>query len=186
MRTELTASEVKQEAVARYLIPIGDPTLEKLEFSAGYVNEDIGDLRSQRFEVTGGVTQVYGRWQRVLFLKLNDERTIIPGAPDTRDLLLIPGISYASLPPNFITGWVRDAAYYFELSGSPSTLGSDASYLRFYSRAERVWPLSDGPWHLRLRGELGVSWVGKFSELPASQPRCSRSGTWRLTFPGTA
>jgi translocation and assembly module TamA len=169
IRTELTASQVKQEAVVRYLIPIGDPTLEKLEFSAGYVNEDIGDLRSQRVELMGGVTQVYGHWQRVLFLKVIDERTIIPHAPDTQDLLLIPGISYASLPPNFITGWVRDAAYYFELSGSPSSLGSDASYLRFYSRAERVWPLSDGPWHLRLRGELGASWVNHFSQLPASQ-----------------
>ena len=59
-------------------------------------------------------------------------------------MLLIPGISYASLPPNFLTGWVRDAAYYVELSGSPATLGSDASYLRFYARAERVWPIK-GP-----------------------------------------
>ena len=169
MRTELTASQVKQEAVARYLIPIGDPTLEKLEFSAGYVNEDIGDLRSQRFELGGGITQVFGRWQRVLFLKINQERTIVPGGPDTDDLLLIPGISYASLPPNFLTGWVHDAAYYFELSGSPSSLGSDASYLRFYSRAERVWPIRDGPWYLRLRGELGATWVNRFSQLPASQ-----------------
>jgi translocation and assembly module TamA len=169
MRTELTASQIKQEAVARYLIPIGDPTLEKLEFSAGYVNEEIGDLRSERAELMGGVTQAFGHWQRVLFLKLDEERTIIPHEPDTKDLLLIPGISYASLPPNFITGWVRDAAYYFELSGSPNALGSNASYLRFYSRAERVWPIRDGPWHLRLRGELGASWVDRFSQLPASQ-----------------
>jgi len=169
MRFEATASQIKQEVVGRYLIPVGDPSLEKLEFSAGYVNEDIGDLRSQRYELTAGLTQVFGRWQRVLFVKVNQERTIVPGAPDTDDLLLIPGISYASLPPNFLTGWVRDAAYYFELSGSPSSLGSDASYLRFYSRAERVWPMGDGPWHLRLRGELGASWVNRFSELPASQ-----------------
>jgi len=169
MRTELTASQIKQEAVVRYLIPIGDPTLEKLEFSAGYVNEEIGDLRSERAELMGGVTQAFGHWQRVLFLKLDEERTIIPHAPDTKDLLLIPGISYASLPPNFITGWVRDAAYYFELSGSPNMLGSNASYLRFYSRAERVWPIRDGPWHLRLRGELGATWVDRFSQLPASQ-----------------
>ena len=63
---------------------------------------------------------------------------------------------------------MRDAAYYFELSGSPETLGSDASYLRFYTRAERVWPVS-GPWYLRLRGEFGTSWINDFSELPASQ-----------------
>jgi len=154
--------------VVRYLIPVGDPSLEKLEFSAGYVNEDIGDLRSERYELATGLTQVYGSWQRVLFLKLNQERTLFPTGPDNNDLLLIPGISYASLPPNFLTGWVRDAAYYLELSGSPSTLGSDSSYLRFYGRGERVWPIS-GPWYVRLRGELGASWVNEFSSLPASQ-----------------
>jgi len=168
MRTELTASQIKQEAVARYLIPVGDPSLEKLEFSTGYVNEDIGDLRSKRYELATGLTQVYGHWQRVLFVKLNQERTVYPDGPDTTDLLLIPGISYASLPPNFLTGWVRDAAYYLELSGSPKSLGSDASYLRFYGRGERVWPIT-GPWHLRLRGEVGASWVNEFSQLPASQ-----------------
>lgn len=167
-RVETTLSQVLQEAVARYVIPIGDPTLEKLEFSTGYVNEDIGDLESSRIELMAGLTQVFGLWQRVLFLKLNQERTVFPDDTETDALLLIPGLSYASLPPNFLTGWVRDAAYYVELTGSPQSLGSDASYLRFYSRAEKVWSIS-GPWHLRLRGEFGTSWVSDFSELPASQ-----------------
>jgi len=167
-RLELTASEVRYEALARYVIPVGDPSLEKLEFSLGYIDEDIGDLRSQRTELTGGLTQVFGHWQQVMFLKLNDERTIFPDGTSEEALLLIPGISYASLPPNFLTGWVRDAAYYVELSGSPATLGSDSSYLRFYGRAERVWPIR-GPWYVRGRGELGTSWVDDFSALPASQ-----------------
>ena len=167
-RVELTGSAVLQEAITRYIVPIGDPALEKLEFSLGYINEQLGDVDSERLEATGGLTHAMGDWQRVLFLKLNDERSGYPGGGETRDLLLIPGISYASLPPNFLTGWVRDAAYYFELSGSPETLGSDASYLRFYMRAERVWPVG-GPWHVRLRGEFGTSWVNEFSQLPASQ-----------------
>ncbi|MEY2919225.1 MAG: hypothetical protein RL261_530, partial [Pseudomonadota bacterium] len=167
-RVELTASEVRSEALARYVIPVGDPSLEKLEFSLAYVNEDIGDLKSERTELTGGLTQVFGKWQQVMFLKLNDERTTYPDGRTDDALLLIPGISYASLPPNFLTGWVRDAAYYVELSGSPATLGSDASYLRFYGRAERVWPIH-GPWYVRGRAELGTSWVDDFSALPASQ-----------------
>ena len=167
-RFELTASEVRYEALARYAIPVGDPSLEKLEFTLGYTDEEIGDLQSQRVELTGGLTQVFGRWQQVMFLRLNDERTIYPDGSSDQALLLIPGISYASLPPNFLTGWVRDAAYYVELSGSPATLGSDASYVRFYGRAERVWPIT-GPWHFRGRAELGTSWVDDFSALPASQ-----------------
>jgi len=165
---ELTASSVLTEAIARYVIPIGDPSLEKLEFSTGYIDEEIGDLGSERIELIGGVTEAMGRWQRVLFLKINEERSTFPDGTATTQLLLIPGASYASLPPNFLTGWVRDAAYYFELSGSPQTLGSDASYLRFIARAEKVWSIT-GPWHLRLRGEIGSSWVNDFSALPASQ-----------------
>jgi translocation and assembly module TamA len=167
-RLELTASEVRYEALARYVMPVGDPSLEKLEFSLGYINEDIGDLGSERVELTGGLTRVFGRWQQVLFLQLKDERTKFPDGSSDQALLLIPGISYASLPPNFLTGWVRDAAYYVELTGSPATLGSDASYLRFYGRAERVWPIH-GPWYVRGRGEFGTSWVDDFSALPASQ-----------------
>jgi len=167
-RIELTGSAVLQEAIARYVIPVGDPALEKLEFSAGYINEELGDVDSERIETTAGLTQAMGQWQRVLFARLQNERSSYPDGTRTEDLLLIPGISYASMPPNFLTGWVRDAAYYVEVSGSPETLGSDASYLRFYGRAERVWPIS-GPWYVRLRGEFGTSWVNDFSELPASQ-----------------
>ena len=167
-RFEMTGSAVLQEAIARYIIPVGDPALEKFELSTGYINEQLGDVDSERYEATGALTQAMGKWQRVLFLKLNDERSDYPDGTSTHDLLLIPGISYASMPPNFLTGWVRESAYYVELSGSPSTLGSDASYLRFYARGERVWPIG-GPWYLRLRGEVGTSWVDEFSQVPASQ-----------------
>lgn len=167
-RIELTGSSVLQEVIGRYVIPVGDPALEKLEFSAGYINEELGDVDSERVETTAGLTQAMGQWQRVLFARLQNERSSYPDGTRTEDLLLIPGISYASMPPNFLTGWVRDAAYYVEVSGSPETLGSDASYLRFYGRAERVWPMG-GPWYVRLRGEFGTSWVNDFSELPASQ-----------------
>jgi translocation and assembly module TamA len=168
IRAELTASELRYEAAGRYVVPVGDPSLEKVEFSTAYINEDIGDLESARIELTGGLTQVFGRWQQVMFLRLNRETTTFPDGSEEDALLLIPGISYASLPPNFLTGWVRDAAYYVELSGSPQSLGSDSSYVRFYGRAERVWKIS-GPWHLRTRGELGTSWIEEFSDLPASQ-----------------
>jgi len=167
-RIELTGSAVLQDAIARYMIPVGDPALEKLEFTAGYINEKLGDVDSERLEATAGLTQALGKWQRVLFTKLQNEKSDFPDGTRNEDLLLIPGISYASMPPNFLTGWVRDAAYYAELSGSPQTLGSDVSYLRFYGRAEKVWPIS-GPWYVRVRGELGTSWVNEFSELPASQ-----------------
>jgi translocation and assembly module TamA len=168
-RLQTTLSKVLGDATASYIIPVGDPSLEKLEFSAGYVNQTLGGLDSERYELAGSLTQSLGHWQRVLFLQLSQELTKFPASEDTRSLLLIPGISFATQPPNFLTGWVREAAYYVELSGSPSSLGSDSSYLRFYARGERVWPIVQGPWYLRLRGEIGTSWVADFSQLPGSQ-----------------
>ena len=167
-RLQTTLSQVLQDVTFSYIIPVGDPALEKVEISTGYINQQLGGLDSERYELIVGLTQSLGQWQRVLFAQVNQEITRFPGNEDTRSLLLIPGISFATQPPNFLTGWVRDQAYYFELSGSPATLGSDASYLRFYARGERVWPIQ-GPWFLRLRGELGTSWVDDFSELPGSQ-----------------
>ena len=38
----------------------------------------------------------------------------------------------------------------------------------FYARGEKVWPIH-GPWWLRVRGEVGASWIDDFSDLPASQ-----------------
>ena len=34
--------------------------IEKLEFSAGYINEELGDLDSERYELAAGLTQVDG------------------------------------------------------------------------------------------------------------------------------
>ena len=167
-RLQTTLSQVLQDLTFSYIIPVGDPALEKVEISTGYINQQLGGLDSERYELVAGLTQSLGEWQRVLFAQVSQEITRFPGNEDTRSLLLIPGISFATQPPNFLTGWVRDQAYYFELSGSPATLGSDASYLRFYARGERVWSIQ-GPWFLRLRGELGTSWVDDFSELPGSQ-----------------
>ena len=141
LQIELTASTLQTEAIARYIIPVGDPSLEKLEFSTAYIDEEIGDLDSERFEVIGG----YHRGARPLAAGAVPQDQPRNGRSSRRhradDLLLIPGVSYASLPPNFLTGWVRDAAYYVELSGSPQTLGSDASYLRFMRAREKVWPI---------------------------------------------
>ena len=94
LRFEVTASSVLQEVVTRYIIPVGDPALEKLEFSAGYINEELGDLDSERYELIGSLTQAMGNWQRVLFFKVNDETTDFPDGTSNQQLLLIPGISY--------------------------------------------------------------------------------------------
>ncbi|RPH51027.1 MAG: hypothetical protein EHM84_05445, partial [Lysobacterales bacterium] len=97
-KLELLGSSVKEELGARYAIPVMDIALEKLEFTASVSEEELGDTLSQRQEVSSGLTQAIGQWQRVLFLRvLNETSTLADQSSDT-DFLLIPGISYSTLP----------------------------------------------------------------------------------------
>jgi translocation and assembly module TamA len=109
----------------------------------------------------------------VLFLRFSHEKTTFPfdGVnPEftTEQFLIIPGISYSTLPSYVVGGRLRPYSLYAELRGSPSTLGSEASFLQLRLRAERLFQLSS-LWQLKLRGEVGASWVPDFSDLPASQ-----------------
>jgi translocation and assembly module TamA len=108
-----------------------------------------------------------------LFLRFADETTTFPfdgvnPEYETQQFLIIPGISYATLPSYVVGGKLRPYYVYAELRGSPSTLGSEASFLQVRLQGERIFPLTP-KWHLRLRAEIGASWVPDFSDLPASQ-----------------
>lgn len=173
-RLELLGSSVVKDITERYVIPVMDVALEKLEFTATVRDEKLGDTRSKRQEIGSGLTQVMGRWQRVLFLRASNETTIQPAAaPDTgydrrTQHYLIPGISYSTLPSYIVGGRARPYSLYMELRGSPQTLGSDASFLQFRIQVERYFDFGL-LWELRLRGELGTTWTPSFDLFPASQ-----------------
>jgi translocation and assembly module TamA len=173
-RLELLGSSVVKDITERYIIPVMDVALEKLEFTATLRDEELGDTRSKRQEVGSGLTQVMGRWQRVLFLRLSNETTIVPGeTPDSADSrrtqhYLIPGMSYSTVPSYIVGGRPRPYSLYMELRGSPQTLGSDASFLQFRIQAERYFDFGT-LWELRLRGELGTTWTPSYDLFPASQ-----------------
>ena len=167
-KLELLGSSTKKEFAARYAIPVMDIALEKLEFTASVSEEELGDTLSQRQELATGLTQAMGRWQRVLFLNVLNETSTVADQSSRTDFLLIPGISYSTLPSYIVGGRARNYFLYGELRGSPSTLGSDSSFLQVRLQGERFFDLSER-WHLRLRAELGASRVADFAELPVSQ-----------------
>lgn len=172
-KVEMIYSSVLKEVSGRYIIPVMDVALEKVEFGVSAGEEELGDTLSETIEVGAGLTQVLGRWQRVLFLSLSNDRTTYPATstePEHTDeaFLIIPGISFATLPSYVLGGKVRPYSIYAELKGSPYSIGSDASFLQFRVQAERIFSLS-ALWDLRIRSELGASWVGDFSDLPSSQ-----------------
>ncbi|MGH8237995.1 MAG: autotransporter assembly complex protein TamA [Steroidobacteraceae bacterium] len=172
-KVELLGSSIIKELSARYVIPVMDVALEKLDFTANLVEEEIGDTESQRAEAGAGLTQVFGRWQRVLFVRLSNETTTEGDGTRNTAFYVFPGISYSTLPSYIVGGKTRPYRLYFELRGSPTTLGSDASFVQFRFQGERVFDFAQR-WHLNLRAELGATQLesnreDEILDLPASQ-----------------
>jgi translocation and assembly module TamA len=168
-RVELLGSAVKQAFEMHYIIPVGDPALEHVGLDWTVSREELADLDVTSTEVTPNLTQIIGKWQRVLFLTFERSHSESPTESDS-DNFIMPGISFALLPPSFSgeSSLVLGRGLYAELKGSHSVLGSDADFLRLHVMDEHVFDLSP-VWHLLLRGELGLSAVADFSELPGSQ-----------------
>lgn len=167
-KLELLGSSIVTDLTGRYVVPVMDIALEKLEFTGRLRDEELGDTRSERAEIGAGLTQVLGRWQRVLQVRLSDEKTTEADGSSSRNFYLVPSISYASLPSYIVGGRRRPYFFSAELRGSPETLGSDASFLQLRLKGERQFELGE-LWHLNLRGEIGISRIAAASELPASQ-----------------
>ncbi|HKE45002.1 MAG TPA: BamA/TamA family outer membrane protein [Steroidobacteraceae bacterium] len=169
-RVDLLGASTQQQLQARYVIPVGDPALESFSLQSSIGREELADLDTRTLQFTPSLTQIRGRWQRVLFASLERTETEAPGEPTSIDTLLVPGISYALLPASFSGAepLVLGRGLYAELTGSTSALGSDSDFLQFKVQDEHVFDLSPR-WHLLLRGQLGVTAVKDFDELPGSR-----------------
>lgn len=167
-RLDLLGSSIVKDLTGRYIIPVMDIALEKLEFTGTLRDEELGDTESRRAEVGAGLTQVLGRWQRVLQVRLANERTTEADETESENFYVLPSIAYSTLPSYIVGGRRRPYFFSAELRGSPETLGSDASFIQLRLKGERTFDMSE-LWHLHLRGEAGISRIAATSDLPASQ-----------------
>jgi len=173
LRTEIKAAQLEQSVEARYILPIGDPALERLGFEFRYARDELGDLDTRTTRFQPSITQVDGEWQRVMFASLSRVRTVTREAlnrPSFEDAttLVIPGISYSSVPRGYLGEALFSRALYAELRGSATALGAEESYLQLRLEAERVFDL--GPsWHLFIRGQLGATLVSNAAALPGTE-----------------
>jgi translocation and assembly module TamA len=172
-RVEARAAQTVQALDARYVIPIGDPAVEKFSTRLTLDYEELADIEARSLEFEPSITEVKGRWQRVIFGTFTRTRTIEPATPTRAearrtDTLFIPGISYASVPQGYLGEALFSRALYAELRGSTGFLGSDSDFVQLRIEAERNFKVAP-KWQLLLRGQIGASAVGEFSQLPGSQ-----------------
>jgi translocation and assembly module TamA len=176
-QVQLTGSSLLKEVSATYIVPVQDVALEKVEFGALAKEEELGDLLSRKSQIGVSLTQVLSTWQRVVFFRLSNETTTSVHAGETAAtatstpagevFLVIPGISFATMPPSLLEREPRHYSMYSELSGSSETLGSNVSFLRL--RTDLEWILKIAPrWHMRLRGQVGITSSHDFDSVPAS------------------
>ena len=167
VRVEVRAAKQANTVSARYQIPIGDPAVEKMAFSLTNARQQLGSLQVNSVDFEPSVTQTIGRWQRVLSATVTRTTT-----SDTQTTLLsravVPSISFSRVPQGYLGEALFTRAFYIELRGSYSVLGSDSNFLQLRVNGERVVDLR-AKWHLFLRGELGASAIANFSDLPGSQ-----------------
>jgi translocation and assembly module TamA len=173
LRADLKAAETRQSVEARYVIPIGDPALEKLSTEFSYTRDVLGDLDTRATKVEPSVTHVRGKWQRVLFTRFTRLTTILePPAPavstEIVDTLAIPGLSFASVPQGYLGEALFSRALFAELRGSTPSLGAATSYVQLRVEAERVFDLRPA-WHLLLRGQLGASLIDDKNDLAGTE-----------------
>lgn len=173
IRAEMRASSVYDSVGVAYIVPWTDPALEKLSYSLRLFKEQRGDVETRGGTFTVGLTQVLGNWQRVLSVALDqteDRVTTSAGGStlvDTnRSALLVPGITFARLPPDFLGINAVPRGFQAELLASTTSLGSDTDFTRLDLRDDRTFRLTNR-WRVRVRGEIGMSAVGEFQELPA-------------------
>jgi translocation and assembly module TamA len=163
---ELKGASETQSLTSHYIVPIGDPALEKLAFETTYVKEQPADIETQDFRFEPSVTYVNGRWQRVYFVTATNTSTRSEIEKDT-DSLLIPGLNFALVPQGYLGEELFSKAFFFQIRGSTHSLGSNSDFLQVDTTAERTFDLSP-KWHLYLRGEVGASLVSESQSLPGS------------------
>jgi translocation and assembly module TamA len=176
-RTELKGAAQSQSLDARYILPIGDPATEKFTLQLTGEHDRRADTDNQTIDFVPSITQIRGSWfgdnywQRVTYVELLDTRSefIVSNETD-KQTLLIPGISFALVPRNYLGEALFSRTLYAELRGSHSALGSDADFIQFHVQAERVFDFERAPkWHVYMRGEIGATALSSTSGLAPSQ-----------------
>ncbi|NND58904.1 MAG: outer membrane protein assembly factor [Gammaproteobacteria bacterium] len=160
-------SEPETEFATRYIVPFDDPRTDRYIYSISHLDEDLGDdIRSRRDELSATQARVLGDWQRSVYLQLTHELSEI-AQDKSVDTLLLPGISFSRTLSDAPIQPRKASRITADLRGSFTGLGADTSFVRLTLETRLIRPVGKG--RLLLRGDIGVSDVDDFGDLPVSQ-----------------
>jgi translocation and assembly module TamA len=158
------AQVTKYHVQSNYIIPIGDPAVEKLTLQGVVEQRDLADVTTRSEYLQPGITKVTGNWQYVWFVQAL--KTTGESAAETRtDRLLIPGIDIASVPKGYLGEPIFQHGLFLEVKGSDGMIGANTRFIQAHLTGVRVFNFHP-KWHLLLRDEIGATLVSGFSNLP--------------------
>jgi translocation and assembly module TamA len=166
--TELQWSEVKQQLEAGWQLPLARPAHERLSFQSRIVREELGDTVGRNVQFGAALAKQLGSWQQTAYLQYKAEKSVVPGAPDERSQLVIPGISWTRTLRDDPVYPTRGYRFVADFRFSHDGIASDATFeqLRMNAKLIRSWGSRT---RFIARAELGHTWVDALSDLPVSE-----------------
>ena len=147
-RTEVKRRRRSTQSLdARYIVPIGDPATEKFTLQLTGEHERLADIDDRSINFMPSLTHLRDSWfgehcvatrhlRRAAAHRIRVRRV---AAAQNTQTLLIPGISFALVPRNYLGEALFSRTLYAELRGSHNALGSDSDFLQVRVQAERVF-----------------------------------------------
>ncbi len=164
---DVRISEIRQEATARYRIPLERPQSDYAELIAASVNEQNVTSSRKTRKIGVSANHKLRHLRRTVAITYEIEDYKVAGVPDY-SALLIPSITlqYVRADNRIHTrrGWHARAT----LKGASELLLSNTSFIQTRFGAGFIHSFGAAG-RLISRAELGVSWLAKLAELPASQ-----------------
>ena len=165
----IAVSQINTEISSRYIIPTGNPLKDYFTVDVGYKRKTQDDTESELFSASiHNWKKRVNNWDRDIFLRVEYE-DFTQGEQEGSSLLLIPGIAFNRRKVYGPDGLDPRAGYNsnFKLEGASESLGSDASFLKFWTRTKALTTLSQKHRFIG-RVEQGAIWTNDVRNIPPS------------------
>nr|VFJ87512.1 MAG: translocation and assembly module TamA [Candidatus Kentron sp. H]VFJ89300.1 MAG: translocation and assembly module TamA [Candidatus Kentron sp. H]VFJ95893.1 MAG: translocation and assembly module TamA [Candidatus Kentron sp. H] len=165
--SDTTISPVKSDITTEYRIPLADPRTDWLSLQGGYQREDTETAESRGLRLGVRHARRYANdWLGILSLDALRE-DFMTGATDDVSTMVVAGVGFSHGDYDDRIRPRRGHRLDLKLNMSHPMLGSDTGFIQGHASGKWVRGLSWGG-RIILRGELGISWVDEFGELPVS------------------
>ena len=167
MEVDLRLSQLIQNAVWRYIVPLGHPLSDHLDYTTGYVHENNNIWTSQSYFGQVSYTRAISvHWLQTLYFRV--ERVYFTVADESAtDKLFLPGATwtYKKAPASLYSK--EGIRLIFNVRGTAKAMLSSVSFIQGRISPKYVRGIG-GFGSLILRGDIGATAVNNFLRLPAS------------------